>query len=38
MAGFLTSSLVGAQTTYRWVDSVSGRTAISDKPLPPSSA
>ncbi len=29
------SSLVGAQTTYRWVDPATGRTVISDKAPPP---
>lgn len=34
LAILLTSSWVAAQTTYRWVDPVTGRTVISDKAPP----
>ena len=36
-AALLTTSLVTAQTTYRWVDKASGQTVFSDQP-PPSGA
>jgi len=34
-AALLISSLVSAQTTYRWVDKATGKTVFSDQPPPP---
>jgi len=35
MAALLSTPLVNAQTTYRWIDPATGGTVISDKPPPP---
>lgn len=37
-AALLMSSLVVAQTTYRWVDKATGKTVFSDQPPPPGTA
>lgn len=34
-AALMISSLVSAQTTYRWVDKTTGKTVYSDQPPPP---
>jgi len=37
-ATLLASSLVGAQTTYRWIDKTTGKTVYSDQPPPAGAA
>jgi len=34
-AALLITSLVSAQTTYRWIDKMTGKTVYSDQPPPP---
>lgn len=37
-AALVMSSLVAAQTTYRWIDKTTGKTVFSDQPPPPGTA